>query len=185
MITKGPDPILPARMYWMKIVPPVAASKPDFTQAPIGDRSLQVREMDARLIDPIGEERRLLGRRSGIDGVNYRFVGESGTRLAGLMAGEFDIITEPVAGVHQRAPKANVVLGLEQPIMILSAISGVTQDERVRQALNLAIDKDGIATGLFDANTPPSVRASCWRRRISASIRRPKPMPTISQRRKR
>jgi peptide/nickel transport system substrate-binding protein len=36
VITKGPDPILPARMYWMKMVPPVAAAKPDFIQNPIG-----------------------------------------------------------------------------------------------------------------------------------------------------
>jgi peptide/nickel transport system substrate-binding protein len=48
-----------------------------------------------------------------------------------------------------RAPQAKVVLGLEQPIMILSAVSGVTQDKRVRQALNLAIDKEGLAAGLF------------------------------------
>jgi peptide/nickel transport system substrate-binding protein len=81
--------------------------------------------------------------------VNYRFIGESGTRLAGLMAGEFDIITNLLPELMERAPQAKVVLGLEQPIMILSAVSGVTQDERVRQALNYAIDKEGLAAGLF------------------------------------
>ena len=29
---QGPDPILPSRMYWMKMVPPVAAAKPDFAE---------------------------------------------------------------------------------------------------------------------------------------------------------
>jgi peptide/nickel transport system substrate-binding protein len=91
-----------------------------------------------------------------IDTINYRFIGEPGTRLAGLMAGEFDIITNLLPEFMERAPQAKVVLGLEQPIMILSAVSGVTQDERVRQALNLAIDKEGLAAGLFGSHASVS-----------------------------
>ena len=34
--TNGPDPILPARMYWMKMVPPKYASDPNFASHPIG-----------------------------------------------------------------------------------------------------------------------------------------------------
>ena len=156
VITKGPDPILPARMYWMKIVPPVAAAKPDFIQNPAGTGPYKFVKWTRGSSIQLAKNDAYWGGAPAIDGVNYRFVGESGTRLAGLMAGEFDIITNLLPEFTQRAPKAKVVLGLEQPIMILSAISGVTQDERVRQALNLAIDKEGLAAGLFGAHASVS-----------------------------
>jgi peptide/nickel transport system substrate-binding protein len=34
--TKGPDPVLPSRMYWMKIVPIEASRKPDFAAKSVG-----------------------------------------------------------------------------------------------------------------------------------------------------
>jgi peptide/nickel transport system substrate-binding protein len=48
-----------------------------------------------------------------------------------------------------RVPKAASVSGLELPIIILDADDGPTADLRVRQALNLAIDKEALAEGLF------------------------------------
>ncbi len=150
VITQGPDPILPARMYWMKMVPPGAASKPDFAQAPVGTGPYKLLKWTRGSSIQLAKNDDYWGGAPSIDTVNYRFIGESGTRLAGLMAGEFDIISNLLPEFTSRAPKAAVVLGLEQPIMILSAISGITKDERVRQALNYAIDKDALATGLFE-----------------------------------
>jgi peptide/nickel transport system substrate-binding protein len=156
VITKGPDPILPARMYWMKMVPPVAAGKPDFIQNPVGTGPYKLVKWTRGSSIQLAKNEAYWGGAPAIDGVSYRFIGESGTRLAGLMAGEFDIITNLLPEFTERAPKAKVVLGLEQPIMILSAVSGVTQDERVRQALNLAVDKEGLAAGLFGTHASVS-----------------------------
>jgi peptide/nickel transport system substrate-binding protein len=156
VITKGPDPILPARMYWMKMVPPVAAAKADFIQNPVGTGPYKLVKWTRGTTIQLAKNDSYWGGAPTIDGVNYRFIGESGTRLAGLMAGEFDIITNLLPEFMERAPQAKVVLGLEQPIMVLSAVSGVTQDERVRQALNLAIDKDGLAVGLFGTHASVS-----------------------------
>jgi peptide/nickel transport system substrate-binding protein len=156
VITKGPDPILPARMYWMKMVPPVAAASPDFIQSPVGTGPYKLVKWARGSSIQLAKNDAYWGGAPTIDGVSYRFIGESGTRLAGLMAGEFDIITNLLPEFTERAPKAKVVSGLEQPIMILSAVSGVTQDERVRQALNLAVDKEGLAAGLFGAHASVS-----------------------------
>jgi peptide/nickel transport system substrate-binding protein len=149
IITNGPDPILPSRMYWMKMVAPGAAAKPDFIENPVGTGPYKFVKWTRGSSIQLAKNDSYWGGAPGIDTVNYRFIGESGTRLAGLMAGEFDIITNLLPEFIDRAPQHKVVLGLEQPIMILSAISGITQDVRVRQALNYAIDKDAIATGLF------------------------------------
>ena len=36
ILTKGPDPILPARMYWMTMVPPKASKAKGFAEHPVG-----------------------------------------------------------------------------------------------------------------------------------------------------
>ncbi len=36
IVTDGPDPILPARLYWMKMVPPAHSKDPKFAEAPVG-----------------------------------------------------------------------------------------------------------------------------------------------------
>ncbi len=147
--TKGPDPILSARMYWMKIVPPVASMKPDFIANPVGTGPYKLLSWTRGSSIKLIKNDAYWGSAPSIDSVNYRFIGESATRLAGLMAGELDLITNLLPEFTERAPKAKVVVGLEQPVMVLSALSGVTQDKRVRQALNYAVDKEGVATGLF------------------------------------
>jgi peptide/nickel transport system substrate-binding protein len=42
------------------------------------------------------------------------------------------------------------VLGLEHPIIILNADSGITEDLQVRKALNYAVNKMALANGLFE-----------------------------------
>ncbi|MET1076177.1 MAG: ABC transporter substrate-binding protein, partial [Umezawaea sp.] len=46
-----------------------------------------------------------------IDKVTYRFVGESGTRLSGLVAGEFDVITNLLPEFVESVPKSAAVQG--------------------------------------------------------------------------
>ena len=81
--------------------------------------------------------------------MNYEFVSEGGTRLAGLKSGEYDLITNlPPQDVDQ-APKPANLQGQENPIIILDVDDGITADENVRTALNLAIDKDAIAAQVY------------------------------------
>lgn len=83
----------------------------------------------------------------------------SEARLNGLQSGEFDLIA---------ATGTDAVFGLElmeedefegEPVMIntihgvmLNPTRGVLADQRVRQAINYAIDREAIAEGLFDGN---------------------------------
>ena len=63
VITQGPDPILPARMYWMKMVPPAPRRNP-ISLKPGRDRTVQAAQLDPRIVYPIGEERCVLGQRT-------------------------------------------------------------------------------------------------------------------------
>src|SRR5262249_48043904 len=74
VVTQGPDPILPARMYWMKMVPPEAASKPGFAQTPVGTGPYKlVRWTRGSSIQLTKNDGYWSGAPS-IDTINYRFV---------------------------------------------------------------------------------------------------------------
>ena len=148
--TAGPDPILPARMYYFMIAPPEASQNEDFAQSPIGsgpykfvswDRGNQiVLEADPNYRDGAPE----------ISRVTYRFIEEPGTRLSTLLAGEVDLVTNLLPEFMGQVPQAASMRGLEHPMVLLNADGGITADRRVRQALNYAIDKEALASALFE-----------------------------------
>ncbi len=148
--TDGPDPILPSRLYWMKMVPPKHAGSPKFAETPVGTGPYRfVQWLRGRSIK-LAVNDAYWGEKPQVKDINYRFIEESGTRLAGLLAGEFDVITNLLPEFTSRVPKAVNIQGLEHPIIILNADGGPTKDVRVRQALNYAVDKEALAEGLYE-----------------------------------
>jgi peptide/nickel transport system substrate-binding protein len=150
IITDGPDPILLSRLYWMKMVPPAFSKDPKFNETPVGTGPYRFVRWNRGQDIVLEVNQDYWGPAPQITQVKYRFVEEPGTRLAGLMAGEFDIITNLLPEFTQQVPQAIHILGLEHPIIILNADGGPTKDVRVRQALNYAVDKDALAEGLFE-----------------------------------
>lgn len=150
IITNGPDPILLSRLYWMKMVPSGHTNDPKFAETPVGTGPYKFVQWKRGQYITLERNEGYWGKKPPIKKVNYRFVEEPGTRLAGLMAGEFDIITNLLPEFTKQVPQAIHILGLEHPIMILNADGGPTKDVRVRQALNYAVDKAALAEGLFE-----------------------------------
>lgn len=148
--TDGPDPILLSRLYWLKMVPPTYAGDANFAEAPVGTGPYKFSSWKRGQNIVLERNETYWGETPSIEKVTYRFVEEPGTRLAGLMAGEFDLITNLLPEFTQQVPQAVNILGLEHPIIILHADGGPTQDVRVRQALNYAVDKQALAEGLFE-----------------------------------
>jgi peptide/nickel transport system substrate-binding protein len=150
IITDGPDPILPGRLYWMKMVPPKHSTDPKFAESPVGTGPYKFVKWNRGQNVILEANSGYWGSKPPIQKVTYRFVSDSGTRLAGLMAGEFDLITNLLPEFTKKVPQALHMLGLEHPILILNADAGPTKDVRVRQALNYAVDKKALAEGLFE-----------------------------------
>lgn len=149
IITTGPDPILPSRMYWMKMIEPGYAASGDLASAPIGTGPYKLeswnRGSDLKLVANAD----YWGGAPEIDDATYRFVTEPGTRLSGLMAGEFDVITNLLPEFTTSVPKFAAVPGLETSVFVLGTDNEVTKDPKVREALNLAIDRQAMVDGLF------------------------------------
>lgn len=147
--TDGPDGVLPARMYWLKMVPASAADSDDLSDEPIGTGPYTFGEFVRGDHITLEANPDYWGDAPDISEVRYVFIEEPGTRLAGLLSGEYDLITNLQPEDVDRAPKSAHVQGQEHPVLILDADEGITADPEVRKALNLAVDKDAIVESLF------------------------------------
>jgi peptide/nickel transport system substrate-binding protein len=150
IVTDGPDPILLSRLYWMKMVPPSHSKDAKFAETPVGTGPYRFVRWNRGQNIILERNEDYWGGKPEIEKVTYRFVSDPGTRLAGLKAGEFDVITNLLPEFKDQVPQAIHVMGLEFPIIILNADAGPTKDVRVRHALNYAVDKKALAEGLFE-----------------------------------
>lgn len=92
------------------------------------------------------------------DMVTFTTVPEISTRIAGLRSGQFDIITE-VAPDHideiENAANASVTGGPVLNIrgLVYDSSNATLKDPRVREALNLSIDRQALADALYQGRT--------------------------------
>jgi len=152
ILTKGTDPILPSRMYWLRMIPANWKTLPDFANKPVGTGPYVFSEWARGDHITLNANAAYWGSpKPSIQTVTYKFVPEGSTQLAGLAAGNFDLITNLIPEDAKRAPKAIAVRSTEHPVFILNARPGsqVTSNALVRQAMNYAVDKDAIAKKLF------------------------------------
>jgi peptide/nickel transport system substrate-binding protein len=150
VLTNGPDPILPARMYYFMIVPPEASQAEDFASNPVGSGPYRFVRWDRGNEIVLEADPDWRGEAPDVSQVTYRFIEESGTRMAALMAGEVDLITNLLPEFTEQVPASVSMRGLEHPTVILNTQGGITSDVRVRRALNLAVDKEALASALFE-----------------------------------
>ncbi|CAN5530023.1 ABC transporter substrate-binding protein [soil metagenome] len=147
--TDGPDGALPARMYWLKMIPSSSRDAADLSETPIGTGPYRFVERSFGVSITLESNDEYWGDPPTIPEVTYEFVADAATRLAGLKSGRYDLITNLSPDEAGQAPQVAAIEGQEHPVLILDADDGITADVRVRRALNLAIDKQAIVDGLF------------------------------------
>ena len=153
--TDGPDGVIPARMYWLKIIAPSAKDVADMSEAPNGTGPYKFVSRETGVNIKLTANGDYWGGAPSIKDVTFEFVAEGGTRLAGLKSGKYDLITNlPPQDVDQ-APASATVQGQEHPVLILDADEGITADPKVRLALNLAVDKEAIAQSVYGGFATP------------------------------
>src|SRR5438445_124802 len=162
--TKKPDPLLPARLafYGGQIVPKKyleSVGVDTFNQKPIGTGPV-------RFVSWVKDDKAVFeanpdywAGRSDFDRMIFRSVPEAAPRIASLLKGEVDVITQlpPDHGERVNAhPSTRVVGALYAGLYVLAANSKVRplDNPLVKQALSLAVDRDlrrcrrdGVASG--------------------------------------
>lgn len=156
--TEEPDPVLPARMALLLIMPEDgadAAGFPDEELVGTGPYRLAAREPDIRTViekrpDYWGDNQ------AGPDRMVQRVIAESSTRVAALEADEVDVVVQLSPDQTDLVPRVEAVTSTESMLLRLKARSGLLADEQLRDAVNIAIDRRSIVDSLFGGHAQPS-----------------------------
>ncbi|MBI3455437.1 MAG: hypothetical protein HY002_06585 [Candidatus Rokubacteria bacterium] len=157
--TKQPDPLLPARLafYGGQIVPKKYLEQvgPDtFNAKPVGTGPVRLVSWtkDDKVVMEANPD--YWGGRIDVDRVIFRPVPETAPRVAGLLKGEFDAITQLTADHWDRVsqhPTTKGASALYAGLYVLAVNSKVPpfNNPLVKQALSLAIDREAIVKDLW------------------------------------
>ena len=158
--TNAPDPVLEQRLAgWLSQVVSAEAyqaaeSFEDFALHPVGTGPYQVADFTPGQYLELTAHDAYWGGPPPFAVIRFQAVPEAAARIAGLVAGDFDLITEV-------APDQFDTVEAYEDLVITGGIVGnhrtveysvrhpVLADARVRRALGLAIDREAIVDGLF------------------------------------
>ncbi len=164
-LLSSPDPVLLTKLsgYGAMIVPPkYIKEKGDayFDTHPVGTGPFRFVSYAAAQNLKLSAYAGYWGGAPKLSAVTYRFIEEPATRVAELQAGRVDIATAiPVA--QAATIKSNSALTLQAissptvQALRLNFSHGPTNDVRVRQALNYAVDKDAIIKSILQGYASP------------------------------
>ncbi len=145
--TPEPDPILPLRLSFLEVVP-TSTSTTEKVREPIGTGPYKIEKWDAGQKISLTSWDGYWGGKPAYNKAEYQWRSESSVRAAMITSGEADV----AMGL---SPDDNVGdLGIDYPnnetvALRLDANEAPLNDIRVRQAINFAIDKEGIVSSLY------------------------------------
>jgi peptide/nickel transport system substrate-binding protein len=145
--TPEPDPILPLRLSFLEVVP-VSTSTTEKVREPIGTGPYKIEKWDAGQKISLTSWDGYWGDKPAYAKAEYQWRSESSVRAAMITSGEADV----AMGL---SPDDNMGdLGIDYPnnetvALRLDANEAPLNDIRVRQAINFAIDKEGIVNSLY------------------------------------
>lgn len=145
--TQGADPILPLRLSFLEVVP-AETSDTEKVREPIGTGPYQLEQWDAGQKITLARFDGYWGEKPAYAKAEYQWRAESSVRAAMITSGEADIAT----GL---SPEDNIGdLGVSYPnnetvALRMHSDQAPFDDIRIRQAVNYAIDKEGIVASLY------------------------------------
>ncbi|WP_314212607.1 ABC transporter substrate-binding protein [Pseudarthrobacter equi] len=145
--TPEPDPILPLRLSFLEVVP-MSTSTTEKVREPIGTGPYKIESWDAGQKISLSSWDGYWGDKPAYAKAEYQWRSESSVRAAMITSGEADI----AMGL---SPDDNIGdLGVDYPnnetvALRMDANEAPLNDIRIRQAVNYAIDKEGIVNSLY------------------------------------
>lgn len=145
--TPEPDPILPLRLSFLEVVP-TSTSATEKVREPIGTGPYKIEKWDAGQKITLSSWDGYWGDKPAYAKAEYQWRSESSVRAAMITSGEADV----AMGL---SPDDSIGdLGVDYPnnetvALRLDANEAPLNDIRVRQAINFAIDKEGIVSSLY------------------------------------
>lgn len=156
VITDGPDPTVPARLYWLKMVPPKHATDADFGTNPVGTGPYKFVEWERDDHVTLEANPDYWGGPPAIAKATIRPIKEEVTRLAALKTGEADLVRGLIPEYVAEVPKVASTPGLEFPWIRLNTLKGPLANKELRLAINYAINKEELAQSLYSGYAVPA-----------------------------
>ncbi len=147
--SSAPDPQVPERMSLIMMVPPVAASKPNFARHPIGTGPYVLAGYTKGAQYVLKARANYWGGKPAIPEAILKPISEQTLRLASLKTGEINLVSDLLPEQMSQVPHAVRTPGLEFPTVILDTRGGPFKSKLVREAANLAVDKNAILKKLY------------------------------------
>ncbi|MFD5322153.1 ABC transporter substrate-binding protein [Streptomyces sp. NPDC127098] len=156
-VTTGePDPILPLRLSFVEIVPRTTSTEAKVRE-PVGTGPYAVADWQTGVSITLRRNDDYWGEAPAYATARYVWRAESSVRAAMIERGEADIATaiDPEdASEENSVPYPNN----ETTALRLDGTEAPLDDIRVRRAISLAIDRDGIVDTLFDGEADPAAQ---------------------------
>lgn len=161
LITTVPDPVLPARLTLIAMVPKAYVEKvgsEGLAAKPIGTGPYQVGRWVRGDYADLDTYAKYWGGKPSIERARFRAIPDVAARIAALQAKDVHLITnlppdyaEPI----KKRADLNVVSTLSPRVLFIGLVNtrpGPLQDKRVRQAINHAVNVDAIVKSLLLGN---------------------------------
>jgi peptide/nickel transport system substrate-binding protein len=164
-VMKSADPVMLTKLsgYGAMIVPPAYLAEVGadaFDKKPVGTGPFKVVEYTPSQSVKLDANEAYWRGAPKLDTLTYRFISEPSTRIAELQSGGVDLAMNiPASSIDVLNGDDNVdLVSVPGPTVFflrLKIADGPTSDVRVRQAINLAIDRQAIIDGLLGGEGTP------------------------------
>ncbi|SFC59155.1 peptide/nickel transport system substrate-binding protein [Nocardioides terrae] len=149
--TAEPDPILPLRLSFVEMVPS-EMSTTEKVREPIGTGPYEIKKWDAGQKLTLAANPKYWGDQPAYKTATYVWRSEGSVRAAMVKEGEADLATQ--IGPDDGAGDLEVQFPDDQTAALrIQGYIPPLNDMRVRQAINYAIDREGLVKSLFNSDT--------------------------------
>ncbi|GAB2597203.1 ABC transporter substrate-binding protein [Streptomyces capparidis] len=156
-VTTGePDPILPLRLSFVEVVPRTTSTEAK-VRVPVGTGPYSVADWRTGISIDLRRNDSYWGRTPAFPRARYVWRAESSVRAAMIDRGEADLATsiDPVDATEDNSVDHP---NNETTALRLDGREAPLDDIRVRRAISMAIDREGIIDALFDGRAEPAAQ---------------------------
>lgn len=153
--TDGPDPVLPAQLTSIPMVPLSAAEAGFGQDVVVGTGPYKLDQWDRGRSISIARNDNYWGTEPQIETVQVRVVPDAQTALAALNNAEVDLVFDLLPEQAELVPKSVQVEAADFSYVAFNTYKPELADPRVRVAMNLAVDKTGLAETVYQGFAAP------------------------------
>lgn len=159
--TKSPNFEVPWHLEQFYLVDPVFAADHDLSSQAVGSGPYKLASYDPQGTIKLERNDAYYGDKPAFRQVSFRVIPEEASRIAAIKAGEVDIAAtldpQSLSQLRSDAWEVGSIPGLRTHFGLFDARSAPFNDQRVRQAVNYAIDRSAITQSIFGGLVQPGV----------------------------